>query len=153
MEPSEDEALGGAAGTAGNVPGILPGMAVGGLSVYEPSFPARVAAFLRFSPMIEAVQSARRRGWPEGGYDVVTLALAAIDLVVARQGFEEEATRGDVVSALTSLASLACPDRPAAEHGRGRVRRGLPAEPAGLPGQVPLRDQRLLQPRAWPLPP
>lgn len=116
MEPSEDEALGGAAGTAGNVPGILPGMTVGGLSVYEPSFPARVAAFLRFSPVIEAVQSARRRGWPEGGYDVVTLALAAIDLVVARQGFEEEATRGDVVSALTSLASLACPDRPAAEH-------------------------------------
>jgi hypothetical protein len=116
MEPSEDEALGGAAGTADSHPGGHAGMAVGGLSVYEPSFPARVAAFLRFSPVIEAVQSARRRGWPEGGYDIVTLALAAIDLVVARQGFEEEATRGDVVSALTSLASLACPDRPAAEH-------------------------------------
>jgi hypothetical protein len=89
---------------------------VGGLSVHEPSFPARVGAFLRFSPVIEAAQTARRREWPDGSYDIVTLALTAIDLVVSRQGFEAEATRADVVAALAELACLAAPDRPTDEH-------------------------------------
>jgi hypothetical protein len=87
-----------------------------GLSAYESSFPARVAAFLRFSPVIEAAQAARRRDWPDGGYDIVTLALTAIDLVVSQQGFETEATRADVVAALAGLAGRAAPDRPADEH-------------------------------------
>ena len=95
---------------------ILPEGRPGGLSVYEASFPPRVAAFLRYSPIIEAAQAARRRGWADGAYDIVTLALTAIDLVVSRQGFEEEATRADVVSALTGLAALAAPDGMAAEH-------------------------------------
>ena len=86
------------------------------LSAQEPSFPARVAAFLRFSPVIEAAQAARRRDWPDGTYDVVTLGLTAIDLVVSRQGFQMEATRADVMSALSSLARIAAPDRPAGEH-------------------------------------
>lgn len=87
-----------------------------GLSVYEPSFASRVGAFLRFSPVIEAVRAARRRDWPDGTYDMVTLALTAIDLVVSRQGFEMEATRSDVISALTGLAALAAPGRPGDEH-------------------------------------
>jgi len=85
-------------------------------SAREPSFPARVAAFLRFSPVIEAAQAARRQEWPDGTYDVVTLALTAIDLVVSRQGFEMEATRRDLVFALSELAQLAALDRPAEEH-------------------------------------
>src|SRR5437870_5101582 len=89
---------------------------VNGLSVYEPAFASRVGAFLRFSPVIEAVQAARRRDWPDGTYDVVTLALTAIDLVVSRQGFEMEATRSEVVAALTELAELAAPDQPSDEH-------------------------------------
>jgi hypothetical protein len=89
---------------------------VDGLSAHESSFPARVAAFLRFSPVIEAAQAARRRDWPDGTYDVVTLALTAIDLVVSRQGFEMEATRADVVSALSQLACIAAPNRPTGEH-------------------------------------
>lgn len=93
-----------------------PAAGLGGLSVHESSFPARVAAFLRFSPVIEAAQAARRRDWPEDTYDVVTLALAAIDLVVSQQGFEAEATRPDVVLALTDLACTAAPDRPEHEH-------------------------------------
>jgi hypothetical protein len=96
--------------------GVLPGGRPSGLSVYEASFPARVAAFLRYSPVIEAAQAARRREWAEGAYDIVTLALTAIDLVVSRQGFEEEATRTDIVSALTELAALASPHRTAEEH-------------------------------------
>jgi hypothetical protein len=92
---------------------VLPGGRPGGLSVYEASFPPRVVAFLRYSPVIEA---ARRRGWADGVYDTVTLALTAIDLVVSRQGFEEEATRADVVSALSGLAALAAPERTPEEH-------------------------------------
>jgi hypothetical protein len=84
--------------------------------VHEASFPVRVAAFLRFSPVREAAQAARRQEWPDGIYDIVTLALAAIDLVVSRQGFESEATRSDVVAALTDLAAQAGPERPADEH-------------------------------------
>src|SRR3954468_5930345 len=116
--PSERDALEEDSATnlvAGEEPNVF-GIGADGLSVYESSFPARVAAFLRFSPVIEAAQVARRRDWPEATYDIVTLALTAIDLVVARQGFELEATRADVVTPLTDLAYAAAPDRPAAEH-------------------------------------
>ncbi len=117
MEPVADaEGDGSAGGNSRAVLGVLPGGRPGGLSVYEASFPPRVAAFLRYSPVIEAAQTARRRGWADGAYDIVTLALTAIDLVVSRQGFEEEATRADVVSALSGLAALAAPDRTAEEH-------------------------------------
>lgn len=86
------------------------------VSAHEASFPARVAAFLRFSPVIEAAQAARRQEWPDGVYDIVTLALTAIDVVVSRQGFESEATRSEVVAVLAGLAAQAGPDRPAEEH-------------------------------------
>jgi hypothetical protein len=117
MEPVADAEDDGSAGANSRaVLEVLPGGRPGGLSVYEASFPPRVAAFLRYSPVIEAAQAARRRDWADGAYDIVTLALTAIDLVVSRQGFEEEATRADVVSALTGLAALATPDRTAEEH-------------------------------------
>lgn len=86
------------------------------VSAHEPSFPARVAAFLRFSPVIEAAQAARRQEWPDSTYDIITLALTAIDLVVSRQGFDSEATRSDVVAVLTALAAQAGRDRPDDEH-------------------------------------
>lgn len=117
MEPAANyEGEGSAGANPGAVLNVFPGGRPGGLSVYEASFPPRVAAFLRYSPVIEAAQAARRRGWADGAYDIVTLALAAIDLVVSRQGFAEEATRAGVVSALTALAVLAAPDRTAEEH-------------------------------------
>src|ERR1700733_11299689 len=117
MEPRSDEkGDGSVAATSGALLEVRFGGRAGGLSVYEKSFPARGAAFLRYSPVIEAAQAARRRGWSDGAYDIVTLALTAIDLVVSRQGFEEEATRTDVVSALTGLAALAAPGRAAEEH-------------------------------------
>lgn len=85
-------------------------------SVYDSSFPSRVAAFLRFTPVIDAVQGARRRDWPDHTYDIVTLTLTAIDYVVSRQGFEFEATRDDVVAALRELAEKAAPERGGDEH-------------------------------------
>jgi hypothetical protein len=116
MEPVAGAESDGSEADSGTVLEFPPGGRPGGLSVYEASFPPRVAAFLRYSPVIEAAQSARRRGWADGAYDIVTLALTAIDLVVSRQGFEEEATRADVVFALTGLATLAAPDRTPEEH-------------------------------------
>ena len=113
---ADGDSLDGDGQTDWDAVGARPRATPSGLSVHEPSFPGRVAAFLRFSPVIEAAQSARRREWPDDGYDIVTLALAAIDLVVSRQGFAEEATRQDVVAALAGLAGLACPGRPPAEH-------------------------------------
>lgn len=86
------------------------------LSVYEPSFPARVAAFLRFAPIIEMVRAARHKEWPPETYDMVTLALAVIDMVAARQGLDLEATRADVHAAVRDLARRAAPERPAEEH-------------------------------------
>jgi len=115
VDESSDVAEGGTGGAGSSLGLFSVGMA-GGLSVYESSFPARVAAFLRFSPVIEAAQAAHRRGWPDGCYDIVTLALTAIDLVVSRQGFETEATRADVVAALAELAYVASPDSPGEEH-------------------------------------
>jgi hypothetical protein len=82
----------------------------------DPTFPARVAALLRSRPIIEAVVAAGRQDWPGDTYDVATLALATIDLVIARQGFEEEATYGDLVGGLTTLAARAAPGRPGEEH-------------------------------------
>jgi hypothetical protein len=121
MEPVADaEGDDSAEANSGAVLEVLPRGRPGGLSVYEASFPPRVAAFLRYSPVIEAAQAARRRGWADEVYDIVTLGLTAIDLVVSRQGFEEEATRADVVSALTGLPRagelLASGEKIAQEH-------------------------------------
>ncbi|WP_284742738.1 hypothetical protein [Amycolatopsis sp. RTGN1] len=84
----------------------------------DPTFPARVAALLRSRPIVEAVLAAGRQDWPADSYDVTTLALAAIDLVIARQGFDEEATYDDLVGGLTILARRAAPGRSGEEHRR-----------------------------------
>lgn len=109
----EDEALGHPAPRPEDQARVLESA---GLSVYEPSFPARVAAFLRFAPIIETVRAARHKEWPPDTYDIVTLALAVIDMVVARQGLDLEATRDDVLTAVRELAYRAAPERPAEEH-------------------------------------
>jgi hypothetical protein len=92
--------------------------ATGDLSVFDRTFPARVAVLMRSRPIAEAIAAASRQDWPEATYDVATFALTAIDLVIAEQGFEEEATYEDVVGALTTLARRATPDRPPSEHRR-----------------------------------
>ena len=88
------------------------------LSVFDRTFPARVAVLMRSRPITEAIVTANRQDWPASTYDVATFALAAIDLVIAQQGFDEEATYDDVVAGLTTLARRAAPDRPAPEHRR-----------------------------------
>jgi hypothetical protein len=110
-EPSRDDA-----DQVGLTPAAPYGVAAS-QGVADPSFPARVAVLLRSRPLAEAVTAAERRDWPDHTYDVATFALAAIDLVISQQGFEEEATYSDVVAGLKALAAKAAPDRPTQEHG------------------------------------
>jgi hypothetical protein len=84
----------------------------------EASFPTRVSALLRSRPITDAVTAATRQDWPEDTYDIATLALAAIEVVISRQGFDAEATWEDVVGELTTLARRAAPDRERSEHER-----------------------------------
>ncbi|MGV8847383.1 hypothetical protein [Tessaracoccus sp.] len=84
--------------------------------VSDLSFPGRVAALQRSRPIADAVSAASRQDWPEDTYDVATFALAAIDLVISQQGFEEEATYEDVVVGLVTLAERAAPERVPEEH-------------------------------------
>jgi hypothetical protein len=85
-------------------------------AVSDASFPARVAALLRSRPLSEAAFAGERQGWPEQVYDIASFALAAIDTVIASQGFEEEATYEQVTGALALLAARAAPSRQPAEH-------------------------------------
>lgn len=86
--------------------------------VSDRSFPERVAALQRSRPIADAVSASDRQDWPEDTYDVATFALAAIDLVISQQGFEDEATYEDVLVGLVTLAERAAPGRPAEEHRR-----------------------------------
>jgi len=93
-------------------------IAMSELSVFDRTFPARVAVLMRSRPITEAIVAASRQDWLEATYDVATFALTAIDLVIAQQGFDEEATYDDVVGGLTTLARRAAPGQPASEHRR-----------------------------------
>ncbi|MGW5927172.1 hypothetical protein ACWF2L_13095 [Streptomyces anulatus] len=62
---------------------------------------------------------ARRPGpqpFPRQRYDLVSLALAALDAVVSRQGLEDEATTEEIVRFLTEMAERSALDRPHDEH-------------------------------------
>ncbi|TCC51520.1 hypothetical protein E0H73_41115 [Kribbella pittospori] len=87
-----------------------------GRAVFDGSFGERVRALLRVRPVADAADNASRQAWGERAYDVVTLALAAIDSVIARQGFDDEVTHDEVVAALQSLTAAAHPERPFDEH-------------------------------------
>lgn len=87
-------------------------------SVLDATFAGRVAVLMRSRPIADALSAAGYQGIPEETYDIATLALAAIDQVISRQGFEEEATYDEVAEFLTRLAATAAPNRPEAEHGK-----------------------------------
>jgi hypothetical protein len=87
-----------------------------GRAVFDESFGDRVRALLRARPVADAADNATRQSWGAYGYDVVTLALAAIDTVIARQGFDNEVTYDEVVAGLGGLTANAHPERPVDEH-------------------------------------
>jgi hypothetical protein len=85
-------------------------------AVLDPSFADRVAALTRSRPIIDGLRaSAAYPVWPENLYDVATFALAVIDMVISRQGFDDEVTPEEATRYLTTLASAAAPQRPADE--------------------------------------
>ncbi|WP_427885590.1 hypothetical protein ACQHIV_24865 [Kribbella sp. GL6] len=84
--------------------------------MFDSSFGGRVRALLRHRPLAEAADNAGRQTWGAHSYDVVTLALAAIDSVIARQGFDDEVTYDEVVAGLSALAAAAHPEYPVEEH-------------------------------------
>ncbi|MEV6040749.1 hypothetical protein AB0L65_57245 [Nonomuraea sp. NPDC052116] len=88
---------------------------VGG-AVFEESFGDRVRALLRARPVADAADNAARQMWGGCEYDVVTLALAAIDAVIAKQGFDHEVTYDEAVAGLAVLAAGAHPERSIDEH-------------------------------------
>ncbi|WP_282776787.1 MULTISPECIES: hypothetical protein [unclassified Nocardia] len=87
-----------------------------GRAVFDESFGERVRALLRTRPVADAADSAIRQTWGEYEYDVVTLALAAIDIVIARQGFDDEVTYDEAVASLAALSGAAHAERPTGEH-------------------------------------
>lgn len=87
-----------------------------GMTVLDPTFAGRVAVLMRSRPIADAWGALGHQDIPDGMYDIATLTLAAIDLVISQQGFEEEATYEEVVAFLTGLAATAAPGRPAEEH-------------------------------------
>lgn len=87
-----------------------------GRAVFDDSFVGRVRTLLRARPVADAGDNATRQSWGSRSYDVVTLALAAIDTVIARQGFDEEVTYDEVVDGLGILAASAHRERPGDEH-------------------------------------
>ncbi|WP_144386684.1 hypothetical protein [Streptomyces sp. SAJ15] len=86
------------------------------LPMFDPTFPARVAVLMRSRPIADAAAGGVRQDWPDATYDVATLALAAIDMIIARQGFEDEASYRDVIAGLADLARRAAPGRSVDEH-------------------------------------
>ncbi|VVJ21652.1 Uncharacterised protein [Amycolatopsis camponoti] len=87
-----------------------------GRAVFDEAFGGRVRALLRARPVADAADNASRQSWGTHDYDVVTLALAAIDTVISRQGFDEEVTYDEAVSGLARLAASACPEQPSEVH-------------------------------------
>ncbi|QKV73990.1 hypothetical protein [Amycolatopsis sp. Hca4] len=87
-----------------------------GRAVFDESFGGRVRALLRARPVADMGDNASRQSWSTHDYDVVTLALAAIDTVISRQGFDGEVTYDEAVSGLARLAASAHPEQSSDEH-------------------------------------
>ncbi|WP_326623925.1 MULTISPECIES: hypothetical protein [unclassified Streptomyces] len=84
--------------------------------VAEPGFVRRASVLARAAPLHRIDQRQAWQQFPADLYDPRTLALAALEAVVSRQGMEVEATTEDVVAFLASLARAAAPGREEAEH-------------------------------------
>lgn len=97
-------------------PGLSKGQLGGERVALESSFADRVAVLMRSRPVADAITAATRQAWPDDAYDIATFALAVIDFVISRQGFEDEVTHEEALAFVARLASNAAPDRPPDEH-------------------------------------
>ncbi|MGW0550112.1 hypothetical protein [Streptomyces altiplanensis] len=114
--------------------------------VTEAGFVRRTAVLARAAPLHRIDQRQAWQQFPSGVYDPRTLALAALEAVVSRQGMELEATTEDVIEFLASLARAAAPQRDADEHvavARFVVRELLNDAQAGEEFEVSYSDYRV----------
>lgn len=86
----------------------------GSRAVFDATFGERVRALLRTRPL--AAADTGRQPWSDQRYDLPTLALAAIDAIIARQGFDDELTYEQAVTSLARLTAASHPHRSADEH-------------------------------------
>lgn len=87
-----------------------------GFGVLDATFADRVAALMRSRPIIDSLHNAVHQTWPADLYDLATFALASIDLVISRQGFEDEVTQEEAIRYIATLAATAAPEQPHDEH-------------------------------------
>lgn len=92
-----------------------PRLPLTGVEVGDDAFRLRVRTLTRLRPVVELVASAR---WGDRYPDVdaAGLALAAVDLVVARQGLPDAVTYEEAVGVLTRLSAVADPAHAADGH-------------------------------------
>jgi hypothetical protein len=87
----------------------------GAAGVGEAAFRMRVRALNRSRPVVELATSARRaERLPD--VDAIGLALAAVDLAVARQGLPDAVTYDEALDVLTRLSVVGDPTRPREDH-------------------------------------
>ncbi|MEV6923946.1 hypothetical protein AB0M46_05460 [Dactylosporangium sp. NPDC051485] len=84
--------------------------------VTDAGFVRRVTVLARSAPLHAMESKEAWQQFAEDRYDLRSLALAALDAVVTRQGMEDEATSEDVLALLGRLAQLAAPDLPSSDH-------------------------------------
>ncbi|WP_165956592.1 hypothetical protein [Kribbella antibiotica] len=84
--------------------------------MFDSSFGERVRALLRVRPVADAAANTGRQSWGDRRYDVVTMALAGIDAVIARQGLDDEVGYDEVVAGLEELAAATHPECSVEEH-------------------------------------
>lgn len=84
--------------------------------VADAAFVRRVTVLARSAPLHDMEGRESRQQFAADRYDLRSLALAALDAVVVRQGLDEEATSEDVLDLLRRLAQRAAGDLPAADH-------------------------------------
>jgi hypothetical protein len=84
--------------------------------VTDAGFVRRVTVLARSSPLHSMGSREAWQQFAEDRYDLRSMALAAVDAVVMRQGMEDEATSEDVVALLVKLAQLAAPDLAIDDH-------------------------------------
>ncbi|MET8676144.1 hypothetical protein ABZW18_00685 [Streptomyces sp. NPDC004647] len=113
--------------------------------VAEPGFVRRSSVLARAAPLHRIDQRQAWQQFPGDLYDPRTLALAALEAVVSRQGMELEATTEEVVEFLSSLAHAAAPARDGSEHvavARFVVRELLNDSQGGEEFAIPYSDYR-----------
>lgn len=109
LDPDEREVV---AGSPASAPDLTESLGM----VADSAFVRRVTVLAHSSPLHAMETRESWQGFAPSRYDLRSLALAALDAVILRQGLAEEATADEVIAMLSRLAELAAPDLDASDH-------------------------------------